>query len=107
MYSSQVCIQASLSYPYDVSFFTHGSSLAYSMCRRASGPNGAGKTSMFRVMAGLWKAENGNVSVCGRSMSWCPQRPYLVMGTLRDQVVYPQSIGFDTRDDAVSMTWWW
>lgn len=68
-----------------------------------TGPNGAGKTSLFRVLAGLWKADEGDFSYPGSSIFWLPQKPYLVLGTLRDQVVYPQRVGFDrSKDDQVS-----
>ena len=61
-----------------------------------TGPNGAGKTSLLRVLAGLWKPLEGTVSTPapteangGKVMMWLPQRPYLLQGSLRDQVVYP------------------
>ena len=61
-----------------------------------TGPNGAGKTSLLRVLAGLWEPIEGHVSTPkaekydgGKVMMWLPQRPYLLQGSLRDQVVYP------------------
>jgi len=75
-----------------------------------TGANGAGKTSIFRVLAGLWRASSGKVirpahglgttSDGDASVFYVPQRPYLVSGTLRDQVMYPLA-GDSSRDEEV------
>lgn len=58
-----------------------------------SGSNGVGKTAIARILAGLWPVYRGLVSrpkANGEDgIMFLPQRPYLSVGTLRDQVIYP------------------
>lgn len=56
------------------------------------GPSGCGKSSLLRAIAGLWKSGNGTVlRPEANQILFLPQRPYMILGTLRDQLLYPNT----------------
>ncbi len=56
------------------------------------GPSGCGKSSLLRAIAGLWNSGQGSISRPEPDqILFLPQRPYMVLGTLRDQLLYPNT----------------
>eukprot|EP00457_Paulinella_chromatophora_P000498 gb/GEZN01000498.1/.p1 GENE.gb/GEZN01000498.1/~~gb/GEZN01000498.1/.p1 ORF type:complete len:1324 (+),score=253.94 gb/GEZN01000498.1/:41-4012(+) len=62
------------------------------------GPNGAGKSSIFRCLGTLWPIPKGRITRPGgdkegliADVYYLPQKPYNVLGNLRDQITYPHT----------------
>ncbi len=54
------------------------------------GASGIGKTSFLRAIAGLWTAGSGSITRPEKKDAFfMPQRPYCVLGSLREQLTYP------------------
>jgi ATP-binding cassette subfamily D (ALD) protein 3 len=65
-----------------------------------TGPNGSGKSSIFRCLGGLWRLKRGTITkpngsgaagLCG-DVFYLPQKPYNVIGDLRDQLMHVFSL---------------
>jgi putative ATP-binding cassette transporter len=62
--------------------------------------SGADKSVLFRAMAGVWPWGGGTIHLPPReSVMFVPQRSYLPLGSLRDDVTYPAASGcFDDEE---------
>lgn len=54
------------------------------------GASGCGKSSLLRAIAGLWRSGSGRIiQPEPKEMLFLPQRPYMLLGSLRSQLLYP------------------
>jgi len=80
--------------------------LSFQLPRRGSllimGESGAGKSSLLRTIAGLWQSGTGAIDrPAHKRLMFLPQRPYMVPGSLRAQLMYPLSEE-DADDEAIT-----
>lgn len=58
------------------------------------GPSGCGKSSLLRAIAGLWTQGEGVIAAPSTDqIMFLPQRPYMPLGSLRHQLLYPYRTG--------------
>ena len=63
------------------------------------GPSGCGKSSLLRALAGLWHAGSGRIiRPHSEQMLFLPQRPYMLLASLRRQLLYPQQQDSEIAD---------
>jgi putative ATP-binding cassette transporter len=61
------------------------------------GPSGSGKSTVLRGFGGLWPTGRGSITLpckledipSGKELMFLPQNPYMIRGTLREQLLYP------------------
>ncbi|MEM8506101.1 MAG: ABC transporter ATP-binding protein/permease [Cyanobacteria bacterium P01_D01_bin.1] len=54
------------------------------------GPSGCGKSSLMRAIAGLWTSGEGTIARPSlEDLLFLPQKPYMILGSLRQQLCYP------------------
>lgn len=64
------------------------------------GASGCGKSSILRAIAGLWNSGTGAIKRPKlENILFLPQRPYMILGSLRDQLIYPSTETTLTEED--------
>ena len=70
-----------------------------------TGASGAGKSTLLRALAGIWPYGNGTITLpAGAKRLFLPQRPYLVLGSLRRALSYPRTAAASDEEIARILT---
>jgi len=68
------------------------------------GASGSGKSSLLRAIAGLWRSGSGRILRPDiGNMLFLPQRPYMLLGSLRTQLLYPRQDREITDEEILSV----
>lgn len=64
------------------------------------GASGCGKSSLLRAIAGLWQSGSGKIIRPSLSeILFLPQRPYMILGSLREELIYPKTSSNLSNED--------
>ena len=78
--------------------------LAQTQSLLVMGPSGCGKSSLMRAIAGLWQSGKGTIQRPKLGdLLFLPQKPYMVLGSLRKQLLYPYPDTDVTDEDLESV----
>ena len=67
------------------------------------GESGSGKSSLLRAIAGLWYAGSGTIRrPAPADVLFLPQQPYMLLGSLRSQLLYPNKVLPVSDDDLLA-----
>ena len=70
-----------------------------------TGASGAGKSTLLRALAGIWPYGSGMITLpAGAKRLFLPQRPYLVLGSLRRALSYPRTAAASDKEIARILT---